>query len=58
MLTPAEREEIRDLVHQEIAVLAQLRMLAGSYTYQCRLGRDKIFTHRPIGIVLHVIPHF
>lgn len=58
MLTPAEREEITDLVHQELAILAQLSHIAGSYGYQCRLGSQTVFTHRPVGTVLRVIPHF
>jgi hypothetical protein len=58
MFTAAEREEITNLVHQEIAILAQLRKLAGSYTYQCRVNGAKVFTHRPVGAVLHVIPRF
>jgi len=58
MFTPAENEEIRNMVHQELAITAQLSHIAGSYRYQCRVGGCTIFTHRPVGEVLHVIPHF
>jgi uncharacterized protein Yka (UPF0111/DUF47 family) len=58
MFTPAEREEITDLVHQELAIIAQLSHIAGSYSYQCRLSGQTMFTHHPVGTVLHVIPHF
>jgi hypothetical protein len=58
MFTPSERNEICDLVHQELAITAQLSHIAGSYRYQCRLGNQTMFTHHPVGVVLHVIPHF
>lgn len=35
---------------------ARLRHQAGSYNYLCRVGGNLIFSHRPIGTVLHVIP--
>lgn len=37
---------------------ARLRHQAGSYNYLCRVGGNLIFSHRPIGTVLHVIPRF
>lgn len=59
MLTPAEREEIRTFVHQEIAGIEyDLRHNAGSYNYLCSVGGLTMFTHRPLGSVLHAIPHF
>lgn len=58
MFTPAENEEILNLVHQELNITAQLSQIAGSYRYQCRVGGQKVFTHSPMGTVLHVIPHF
>lgn len=58
MFTPAESEEIRNLVHQELATIAALSHVAGSYSYQCRVAGQTMFTHHPVGTVLHVIPHF
>lgn len=32
-----------------------LRRAAGSYRYLCALGGHTVFTHHPIGVVLHVV---
>ena len=34
---------------------ARLRRAAGSFTHLCSLGGHAVFTHAPIGGVLHVI---
>lgn len=34
---------------------AKLRHDAGSYRYLCCVGGHIIFTHRPIGVVVHAI---
>jgi hypothetical protein len=58
MFTPAEREEIRQCVHREMAHLeAKLHHDAGSYNYLCSVGGLDVFTHRPLGAVLHTIAH-
>jgi hypothetical protein len=36
---------------------AKLRRDAGSYRYLCSLGGHAMFTHKPIGVVLHAIPY-
>ncbi len=59
MLSPEEHEEIRNVVHQELASIEkQIRHHAGSYNFLCNVGGVTMFTHRPIGAVLHSIPHF
>lgn len=59
MLTPTEREEIRSFVHQEMAQIErQYRRDAGSYNYLCSVGGMTVFSHKPVGAVLHVIPHY
>lgn len=59
MLSPGERQEIREFVHQELAgIEAEVRQHAGSYNYLCSLGGLTVFTHAPVGSVIHVIPHF
>jgi hypothetical protein len=58
MFTPGEREEIRNFVHQELADIEhKIRHQAGSYNYLCSVGGMTVFSHRPIGSVLHTIPH-
>lgn len=59
MLSPEEREEIRNFVHQELAGIEQdVSRRAGSYNYLCSIGGLTMFTHRPVGAVIHAIPHF
>lgn len=58
MFSPTEREEIRNFVHQEMAGIEyQLRHNAGSYNYLCSVGGLTLFTHRPVGAVIHAIEH-
>lgn len=59
MFSAGEREEIRQFVHQEMAGIEyQVRHQAGSYNYLCSVGGLTMFTHSPVGAVLHAIPHF
>jgi hypothetical protein len=59
VFTPDEREEIRQLVHWELATIEQdVRDRAGSYNYLCNVGGVTMFTHRPMGAIIHSIPHF
>lgn len=59
MLSLTEREEIRSFVHQELAgIESQVAHNAGSYNYLCSVGGLVMFTHRPLGAVIHAIPHF
>lgn len=59
MFTPAEQEEIRNFVYQVLAGIEdQVRHDAGSYNYLCNIGGLTMFTHRPLGAVIHAIPHF
>lgn len=59
MFTPDEREEIRQLVHRELATIEQdVRDRAGSYNYLCNIGGVTMFTHHPMGAIIHSIPHF
>lgn len=58
MLSPIEREEIRNFVHEELAEIEyRVRHNAGSYNYLCSVGGVTMFTHQPIGQVIHAIPH-
>jgi hypothetical protein len=59
MLSPDEYEEIRGFIHQEMASIEQqVRHQAGSYNYLCCVGGLTMFTHHPVGAVIHAIPHF
>lgn len=59
MLSPAEREEIREFVHQEMAIIeTKVRHDAGSYNYLCSVNGLTVFSHHPVGAVIHAIPHF
>lgn len=57
MLPPTEVQEIRELIHRELAAIeSQVARCAGSYTYLCSLGGSPVFTHRPVGQVLrHIV---
>lgn len=56
MFTPGEREEMRNFVHQEIADIEyRLRHQAGSYKYLCSVGGMTVFSHIPVGSILHVV---
>lgn len=58
MLSPIEREEIRLCVHEELAEIEQrIRHDAGSYNFLCSVGGLTMFTHTPIGRVIHAVPH-
>lgn len=56
MLTPTEREEIRQLVDQELADIEDQCAHAGSYTYLCRVNGLRVLAHSPLGRVLRHIP--
>jgi hypothetical protein len=56
MMTPAEREEIRQEVYRDVADLEdEIAHRAGSYTYLCLLMGEPVFTHFPVGRVLRHI---
>lgn len=58
MLSPEEKQEIREEVHHELAdIEEQVAHYAGSYNYLCGVAGDTIFTHQPVGAVLRSIPH-
>lgn len=58
MLSPIEREEIRRCVHDELAdIEQQVRDYAGSYNFLCSVGGLTMFTHQPVGRVIHAVPH-
>lgn len=58
MLTPTEREEIRQLIEQELADIEDQCARAGSFNYLCRIsGVGRVLTHRPQGRVLRPIAH-
>jgi hypothetical protein len=56
MLTPTEREEIRQLVDTELADIEDQCAHAGSYHYLCRVNGNHVLTHHPVGRVLRQIP--
>lgn len=58
MLSPNEAEEIRQIVHHELAdIERQVAHNAGSYNYLCSCGGLTLFSHRPIGQVIRSIHH-
>lgn len=58
MLSPQERQEIREEVHHELAEIeAQVAHNAGSYNYLCQAAGVTFFAHQPVGAVLRSIPH-
>lgn len=58
MFSPGEREEIRRFVHAEMAdIERRLQRDAGSYNYLCSIDGLTVFTHQPVGAVLHAIAH-
>lgn len=53
MFTRNEREEIRQLVYNEMAAIERhIAEHSGSYNYLCRLEGVPVFTHEPHGTVL------
>lgn len=53
MLSPAERDEIRQEVYQDlIEIEDDVAHRAGSYEYLCLLGGEPTFTHAPCGPVI------
>lgn len=59
MLSPGERDEIRQFIYEEMADIEhRIRNQAGSYNYLCNVGGLTMFTHRPVGAVIHAIAHF
>lgn len=54
----AQNEETR-YFHPPVTLDDEARLCrqAGSYTYLCSLGGHVVFTHAPVGGVLHVLPH-
>lgn len=58
MLSPTEREEIRLFIHEELSdIERQVRDYAGSYNFLCSVGGLTMFTHHPVGRVIHAVPH-
>ena len=58
MLSPIEREEIRQAVYEEMADLEdQIVHQSGSFTYLCRVAGRPLFTHHPMGRVMRQIHH-
>lgn len=57
-MSPAEREEIRNFVHGELAEIEyRCAHNAGSFNYFCSLGGLTFFSHRPVGDVIRQIHH-
>ena len=58
MLGRQDRDEVRQLIYQELAALeSRVCQCAGSYNYMCLVGGSPCFTHQPVGPVLRTIPH-
>jgi len=56
MLSPEERDEIRQEVYRDLAEIEDdVSHNAGSYEYLCLLEGEPVFTHRPIGRVIRRI---
>ncbi|ABE67830.1 hypothetical protein SEA_YASSIFIED_75 [Mycobacterium phage Yassified] len=57
MMSPEEKWEIKQLVHQELAAIEyEIAHNAGSYRYLCALGGVTFFSHTPVGTVVRSIP--
>ena len=49
MMSGDEAQEIRHLVHQELAdIESQVTRCAGSYNYLCSCGGVTVFSHKPL----------
>lgn len=58
MLSPQEKQEIREEVHHELAEIEyEVAHYAGSYNYLCAAGGITFFAHTPVGAVLRYIEH-
>lgn len=56
MLSPDERYEIQQVVHQELAAIEHdIAHNAGSYRYLCTAGGVTFFSHTPVGAVVRVL---
>jgi polysaccharide pyruvyl transferase WcaK-like protein len=56
MMSPDEREDVRQLVYQEMAALEyRIAREAGSYRYMCLVGGSPVFAHSPVGPILRVL---
>jgi hypothetical protein len=56
MVSPSEREDIRQVVYRELAELEhRISHYAGSYKYLCLVQGGPCFTHTPCGPVLRTI---
>ena len=56
MLSPFEREEIRQEVYRDVAEIEdEVTRRAGSYRYLCLIDGDPVFTHSPVGRILRRI---
>lgn len=56
MLSPQEKQEIRQTVHQELAAIeSEVTLRAGSYRYLCVAGGITFFSHTPVGAVVRSI---
>ena len=56
MLSPGEREEIRQEVYRDVADIEDsILHRAGSYTHLCLVAGDLVFAHHPVGRVLRRI---
>lgn len=54
-LTQNELQEVREEVHRELAVIHQMTQETGSYNYLCWVNDGLIFTHAPVGQVIHKV---
>lgn len=55
-MTPSEREDVRQLVYQELASLEErMARQAGSYRYLCLIMGGPAFTHTPCGPILRIL---
>lgn len=53
MLSPAEREEFRQALYQDlIAIEDEISRHAGTYEFLCLLGGAPTFCHSPVGPVI------
>lgn len=50
--TKAEREEIRQLILDELGAIEERSEHHGSYKFLCRLFGAPVLTHTPVGTVL------
>lgn len=56
MMSPSEREDIRQVIYQELVALEhRISHVAGTYRYLCLILGGPCFTHTPCGPVLRII---